>query len=699
MGIDLNTVDQEQNDESAEHSAADAGSVCLELWYACAGPLISLPRKGSVVVYLPQGHLEVLGKGGNGMMMRCDVPPHVFCRVVDVQLRAEAVTDVVYAQLSLVAESKEAMKQFQNGKADKEGEELDEMNSGDKSPTPHMFCKTLTASDTSTHGGFSVPRRAAEDCFPPLDHKQQRPSQELVAKDLHDVEWKFRHIYRGQPRRHLLTTGWSTFIHKKKLVAGDAVLFLRGDDGELRLGIRRASQLKGNLFHQTPASLNLEIGTLSSLKSTVSTGSIFQVKYNPRVNQSEFIVPYWKFTKSCDYSFSVGTRFKMRFESEDAAERRFSGLITGVGDLDPIRWPGSKWRCFVVRWDGADVDGGRPNRVSPWEIEPTGSLSGSNNLYLPCSKRIRIGISSMNAGYTYPSGGGYSDLEETARFKKVLQGQEIFNNKTRDVGDATLSHTLETSNHHFPEMRRCFANPESSLLVRSGSNNRVPVGNSDFFYQCRDFEELVRFPKVLQGQEIVPVRPTYPGIGVECLRETKSKVLESSYAGTCYAPLHGYRTTMLPCAASAQASPSSVLMFQQATSQLPFSHSYYGINEHEKAEDCDMSGTLSSVDSSSQSHQPGNCISRDHCESDLNFTKTFEKNDPILPCGGNGFMLFGFPLIAKIPVENAISGLLKNPSLLEGKHELSFSNRRPQLAKESASWLFKSARVNLQEFA
>ena len=34
--------------------------------------------------------------------------------------------------------------------------------------TSHMFCKTLTASDTSTHGGFSIPRRAAEDCFPPL---------------------------------------------------------------------------------------------------------------------------------------------------------------------------------------------------------------------------------------------------------------------------------------------------------------------------------------------------------------------------------------------------------------------------------------------------------------------------------------------------------------------------------------------------
>lgn len=31
-----------------------------------------------------------------------------------------------------------------------------------------MFCKTLTASDTSTHGGFSVPRRSAEDCLPSL---------------------------------------------------------------------------------------------------------------------------------------------------------------------------------------------------------------------------------------------------------------------------------------------------------------------------------------------------------------------------------------------------------------------------------------------------------------------------------------------------------------------------------------------------
>lgn len=31
----------------------------------------------------------------------------------------------------------------------------------------------------------------------------------------------------GQPRRHLLTTGWSVFVSAKKLVAGDAFIFLR----------------------------------------------------------------------------------------------------------------------------------------------------------------------------------------------------------------------------------------------------------------------------------------------------------------------------------------------------------------------------------------------------------------------------------------------------------------------------------------
>lgn len=33
--------------------------------------------------------------------------------------------------------------------------------------------------------------------------------------------------FSGQPKRHLLTTGWSVFVSTKRLFAGDSVLFIR----------------------------------------------------------------------------------------------------------------------------------------------------------------------------------------------------------------------------------------------------------------------------------------------------------------------------------------------------------------------------------------------------------------------------------------------------------------------------------------
>ena len=81
MGIDLNTVEE---DEPA------GGAVCAELWHACAGAGVALPRRGSAVVYLPQAHLAAGGDGGELPALAAAaprVPPHVVCRVVDVELR------------------------------------------------------------------------------------------------------------------------------------------------------------------------------------------------------------------------------------------------------------------------------------------------------------------------------------------------------------------------------------------------------------------------------------------------------------------------------------------------------------------------------------------------------------------------------------------------------------------------------------
>ncbi|CAI8591085.1 unnamed protein product [Vicia faba] len=469
-------------------------SVCLELWHACAGPLISLPKKGSIVVYVPQGHFE---QAHDFPVSACSIPPHVFCRVLDVKLHAEEGSDEVYCQVLLVPENQQVEQNVREGVINADAEEED-TEAIVKSTTPHMFCKTLTASDTSTHGGFSVPRRAAEDCFPPLDYSQQRPSQELVAKDLHGLEWKFRHIYRGQPRRHLLTTGWSAFVNKKKLVSGDAVLFLRGDDGELRLGIRRAVQLKSSgSFAAT--GMQLDPGPLMDVVNALSKRSAFSVCYNPRVSSSDFIIPVNKFIKSLDCSYSAGMRFRMRFETEDAAERRITGLIAGISDVDPHRWPGSKWKCLLVRWD--DIEASRHNRVSPWEIEPSGSASSTSNLMAASLKRSRIGFTSSKLDFPVPNGIGVSDFGESLRFRKVLQGQEI-------MGINTPYDSINAQSPRLFELGRCYPGSNCSGIAAPG-NIRMPQATSDFPCNGIGFGESFRFQKVLQGQEILPCPPPY----------------------------------------------------------------------------------------------------------------------------------------------------------------------------------------------
>lgn len=67
-----------------------ASSIYMELWHACAGPLTSLPKKGNVVVYFPQGHLEQSISSATNFppmdLPNCEIHPQIFCRVVNVQL-------------------------------------------------------------------------------------------------------------------------------------------------------------------------------------------------------------------------------------------------------------------------------------------------------------------------------------------------------------------------------------------------------------------------------------------------------------------------------------------------------------------------------------------------------------------------------------------------------------------------------------
>ncbi|XWS28176.1 hypothetical protein CRYUN_Cryun25bG0043200 [Craigia yunnanensis] len=350
---------------SVEDGAPEKKSINPELWQACAGPLVNLPVAETHVVYFPQGHSEqvaaTMKKDADAQIPNYpNLPSKLLCLLHNVTLHADPETDEVYAQMTL-----QPVSSF-----DKEALLRSDLSLKANKPQPEFFCKTLTASDTSTHGGFSVPRRAAEKNFPPLDFSMQPPAQELVARDLHDNVWTFRHIHRGQPKRHLLTTGWCLFVSGKRLFAGDSVLFIRDEKQQLLLGIRRANRQPANLSSSVLSSDSMHIGILAAAAHAAANNSPFTVFYNPRASPSEFVIPLAKYYKAVfNNQISPGMRFRMMFETEESGTRRYMGTITGISDLDPIRWKNSQWRNLQVGWDESTA-WERRNRVSIWEIEP-----------------------------------------------------------------------------------------------------------------------------------------------------------------------------------------------------------------------------------------------------------------------------------------------------------------------------------------
>ncbi|ONM28161.1 Auxin response factor 7 [Zea mays] len=353
----------------AQGAGRDPEELFEELWRACAGPLVELPQTNERVFYFLQGHLEQLQEPTDPALLAeqikmFQVPNKILCKVVNVELKArrdrngrDVRPDHSAAGTRCKATSQVDLPQLPEPP-------LQETSR----PVVHSFCKILTPSDTSTHGGFSVLRRHANECLPALDMSMPTPTQELITKDLHGSEWRFKHIYRGQPRRHLLTTGWSTFVTSKKLIAGDAFVYLRSETGQQRVGVRRLVQKQSTMPASVISSQSMHLGVLASASHAIRTHSIFLVYYRPRLSQSQYIVRLNKYLESSKIGFDVGMRFKMSFEGDDVPIKKFSGTVVDKGDLSP-QWQGSEWKTLKVKWDEATNLNG-PERVSSWEIEP-----------------------------------------------------------------------------------------------------------------------------------------------------------------------------------------------------------------------------------------------------------------------------------------------------------------------------------------
>ncbi|XP_009625168.1 uncharacterized protein [Nicotiana tomentosiformis] len=276
-----------------------------ELWKAFAGQSMDVPRVGEQVYYFPGLHIKQLEQSliqelnqGTPIL---DPYLKILCHAVHVRFLVENISEEIYAEINLLP------KQDQT-----EPVNPDFYHSKIPRPQIHSFCKVLTASDTKSNWGLSIPQKDAVKCFPPLDMSRDKPIQELVVKDLSGKEWRFKHVFGGHPRRHLLTNGWSAFVNSKKLVSGDLVVFLRREEnGDVHVGFRHLLCQKSSVEAPIASSLDIK-GVLAVASDALASQRPFSVYCKPQTSQ--FIISLNKYLEAINLGLGVSMTFKMPSE-------------------------------------------------------------------------------------------------------------------------------------------------------------------------------------------------------------------------------------------------------------------------------------------------------------------------------------------------------------------------------------------------
>ncbi|CAN1747406.1 Auxin response factor 18 [Linum perenne] len=508
---------------------------CLDsqFWHACAGGMVQIPPVNSRVYYFPQGHAEHAQLSVDFGPLRSQIPSMVPCKVSAINYMADPETDEVFAKIRLTPLSGSTSRDDSD---DGLFSGVDGMESSQEKTA--SFAKQLTQSDANNGGGFSVPRYCAETIFPRLDYNAEPPVQTILAKDVHGETWKFRHIYRGTPRRHLLTTGWSNFVNQKKLVAGDSIVFLRADNGDLCVGIRRARRGIGGgsecpsgwnsygFMREDDCSNPMRKNVNGDVKAKIRPESVveaatfaakghpFEVVYYPSAGTPEYWVRASAVRAAMQIQWYPGMRFKMPFETEDSSRIScFMGTISSVQVAEPIHWPNSPWRLLQVEWDEPELLH-NVKRVNPWLVELVSSMPAIHIApFSPPRKKLRFPQTpdfSLMGQLSLPSFTGNSLRSNSPlccvpnNIPASIQGARQFDLPSSDLHFNKLQTGL--SPFGFEQL----AAPTSNIPI----NNSTAKANSDENVSClltigssspKESSETTKIPHIfLFGQLIVP---------------------------------------------------------------------------------------------------------------------------------------------------------------------------------------------------
>ncbi|RZR91560.1 hypothetical protein BHM03_00019700 [Ensete ventricosum] len=234
----------------------------------------------------------------------------------------------------------------------------------------------------------------------------------------------------------------------------------------------------------------------------------------------------------------------------------------------------------------------------------------------------------------------------------------------------TASHVFGIGNPQYSE-KGCSTDANGSIIGESvpGGRVRIPHGKSDSSLNRTGFSESIRFQKVLQGQEVFSRNP--PFLGARYDARVRNGVygqfddVHTSRAESRFpiAP-HGYVTHLQQSLPSIQAfSPSSVLMFQDASYVSLSAHSMPGMNYQDRGDEgcrfAKLNGSepLHREEANFPSWPPTMA-----CHFANQQCKMVKVHDPVLDgklefenersVSRKGCRLFGFPLTERIPVEN-----------------------------------------------
>ncbi|TKY47324.1 Auxin response factor 25 [Spatholobus suberectus] len=317
------------------HEGGEKKCLNSELWHACAGPLVSLPTAGTRVVYFPQGHSEQVAATTN--------------------------------------------------------REIDGHIPNYPSLPPQLICQLH---NVTMHADVETDEVYAQMTLQPLTPDSQNDTFLLQAG-----------VYLLVPRDlwlEILCFSFGTFTSLSNLFLPPEcwrLILSMNEKNQLLLGIRRANRPQTVMPSSVLSSDSMHIGLLAAAAHAAATNSCFTVFYNPRASPSEFVIPLSKYIKAVYHTrISVGMRFRMLFETEESSVRRYMGTITGISDLDSVRWPNSHWRSVKVGWDESTA-GERQPRVSLWEIEPLTTFPMYPSLFpLRLKRPWHPGTSSLHDG-------------------------------------------------------------------------------------------------------------------------------------------------------------------------------------------------------------------------------------------------------------------------------------------------------------